>query len=217
MTPDPLLYLDAYQGNPDYEPLAIGGLTTTRMIYAFDPLPPGLDAAAQAHVLGAQVNVWTEYIPTAQHVFYMTYPRALALAEITWTAPERRDWQGFSARLGPALGGLYDDGVPFRIPNVTFRIDAAGIELPEQQSVANRTTIATAVNTVGVALAEVVPGATIRYTTDGSLPNARSPEYTAATHVDVTPSRASVITAVAYLRDGRHSAPAMLELTAASH
>jgi hexosaminidase len=62
-------------------------------------MPPGIAANQRQHILGLQANVWTEHIRTEDRVAYMTFPRAAAVAEVGWSAPEQRDWQGFVRRL----------------------------------------------------------------------------------------------------------------------
>jgi hexosaminidase len=84
-------------------------------VYRFEPRDTTLTADQQRHVLGLQANVWTEHIRTEERVELMTLPRAAAVAEVGWTAPERRDWNSFLQRLVPtaakyrALGIHYDD------------------------------------------------------------------------------------------------------------
>ncbi|HEU4557982.1 MAG TPA: beta-N-acetylhexosaminidase [Longimicrobium sp.] len=110
MTPDHTLYFDHYQGDPAREPLAISGLTTLRHVYGYEPVPAELRPDEAAHVLGAQANVWTEYIATPQHVEYMVLPRMLALAEVLWSPPESRDWRSFRARVEVHLRRLAERG-----------------------------------------------------------------------------------------------------------
>lgn len=99
MTPTSHLYLDYYQADPDTEPLAIGGFTTLQKTYSFEPTPDTLTEEESKHILGAQGNVWTEYMHTGRKVEYMAYPRAVALSEVVWSPAEKRDWSGFWARL----------------------------------------------------------------------------------------------------------------------
>ncbi len=114
MTPGSPLYFDHYQADPAGEPLAIGGLETLEDVYRYEPVPAFFSEAQAALVLGAQANVWTEYITTPQKVEYMVYPRALALAETVWSAPDRRDWSDFEARLPAQLRRLRVLGVHAR-------------------------------------------------------------------------------------------------------
>jgi len=114
MTPNGTLYFDAYQADPATEPLAIGGLTTLEEVYAYEPVPAFFSETQVAHVLGAQANVWTEYLPTPQAVEYMVWPRALALAEVVWSPAEARDWASFRQRLPAQMVRLRVRGVRAR-------------------------------------------------------------------------------------------------------
>jgi hexosaminidase len=116
MSPGSHLYFDHYQGPPESEPLAIGGYTALARVYAFEPIPPDLPDTAVRHVLGAQANLWTEYITTPAHVEYMALPRMLALAEVVWSPQGARDWMGFAGRLPAQLARLDALGVAYRIP-----------------------------------------------------------------------------------------------------
>lgn len=117
MTPASHLYFDHYQGPPETEPLAIGGFSPLEHVYGFEPVPPELSPAAARHVLGAQANVWTEYIQTPEQVEYMALPRMLALAEVVWSPAPVRSWDDFSRRLPARLAALDRLGVHYRIPD----------------------------------------------------------------------------------------------------
>ncbi|MFA6481182.1 MAG: beta-N-acetylhexosaminidase [Bacteroidales bacterium] len=99
MTPTSHCYFDYYQGNPDSEPPAIGGYLPLETVYSFDPVPQGLTTEEAKMVLGAQANLWTEYIPDSSHANYMTFPRLTALAELCWTSPGSKNFDNFSIRL----------------------------------------------------------------------------------------------------------------------
>jgi hexosaminidase len=99
MTPSTYVYLDYYQSEPQGEPLAIGGYLPLEKVYSYEPLPQELDAEEQKHILGLQGNVWTEYIPTAEHLEYMAFPRAFAVAETGWTPAMKKDFEEFLARF----------------------------------------------------------------------------------------------------------------------
>jgi hexosaminidase len=108
MAPTSHTYLDYYQSRDTArEPLTIGGHVPLDSVYAFEPVPPELsDPALARHVLGAQAQLWTEYMPTPKHVEYMAWPRLAALAEVVWTPRGRRDLADFRARLATHLGRL---------------------------------------------------------------------------------------------------------------
>jgi hexosaminidase len=76
----------------------------TRKVYEFEPIPNDLPAELHRRILGAQANVWTEHLETASDVDYMTWPRAVAMAEVGWSLPERRSWDGFRRRLEAWIG-----------------------------------------------------------------------------------------------------------------
>jgi hexosaminidase len=102
MTPTAYCYFDFYQSsNHVTEPKAAawGGPLTLDKMYAFEPMPTNVPPELQPHILGAQGNLWTEQIPNLQHAEYMTFPRACALAEVTWSAGNARNWDDFMRRL----------------------------------------------------------------------------------------------------------------------
>jgi hexosaminidase len=118
MTPGSHVYFDHYQGPPESEPLAIGGNSPLDKVYAFEPIPPELTPDEARHVIGAQANVWTEYIKTTEHVEYMVFPRLLALAEVVWSPREARSWTDFTARLTDELRRLDALRVNYRRPEL---------------------------------------------------------------------------------------------------
>ena len=190
MTPTSNLYFDYYQGDDRFEPLAIGGLVTLERVYAYDPVPDVLTASEAKHILGAQGNVWTEYLKTPASIEYMAFPRVLALAELTWTPQERRDWPGFQARLPFALRTLGRLGVNYRMPHVV------GLE----------TDVLTLEPRLLVPLSVPIADAEIHYTVDGTDPTRTSPRYTAP--IDLRTTFEGVrITARAFTANGKASPP----------
>ena len=100
MTPTSHVYLDYYQSRDQAsEPIAGGGYLPLDTVYAFEPVPAELTPAEARHVLGAQGNLWTEYVPTPKQAEYMLYPRLSALAEVVWSPKAARDVTDFRARL----------------------------------------------------------------------------------------------------------------------
>ncbi|WP_340170063.1 family 20 glycosylhydrolase [Lacinutrix sp.] len=99
LTPGSHCYFDHYQSENEDEPLAIGGFLPLEKVYSLNPIPEELTAEKAKYVLGAQGNVWTEYMPTSQQVEYMVFPRILALSEVVWSSPESRDYKNFVKRV----------------------------------------------------------------------------------------------------------------------
>ena len=103
MTPCQYLYFDHYQTKSIHEPLAIGGYTSLNKVYEYEPIPSQLSDEQAPYILGVQANVWTEYMPSYEHVVYMICPRMLALAEIAWTQKEQKNYTDFLERLPSSL------------------------------------------------------------------------------------------------------------------
>ncbi|WP_439128890.1 beta-N-acetylhexosaminidase [Polaribacter sp.] len=99
LTPGSHCYFDHYQSDNENEPLAIGGFLPLEKVYSFNPIPKELTKEEAKYVLGAQGNVWTEYILTSEKVEYMAFPRAIALSEVVWSTPENRNYTDFIKRL----------------------------------------------------------------------------------------------------------------------
>ena len=97
MTPTDYFYFDYQQGDPEKEPLGPGYIKiplTMEKAYSFNPFDQ-IDASQQKHILGVQANLWTEYIATPEHLEYMLLPRMLALSEVQWCKPEKKDYARF--------------------------------------------------------------------------------------------------------------------------
>lgn len=102
MTPGSHCYFDHYQVDErerSAEPLAIGGFTSVEKVYSYNPTPEELTEDQKKYILGAQGNVWTEYIKTPNYVEYMILPRMTALSEVVWSSKESKDWANFKTRL----------------------------------------------------------------------------------------------------------------------
>lgn len=163
MTPGSYMYFDFYQADPRHQPVAIGGYTPIRKVYNYNPIPQdSLTVEEAKHFLGVQANTWTEYIPTPEHLEYMMFPRALAVAEIGWTPQEKRDWQDFKPRVNAHIPVLQQMGLnPFPLSN-ELEFDMVVDTIQKEIRVTMD--------------AEKYP-AEIHYTTDGSTPTASSPIY----------------------------------------
>ena len=152
MSPNNYLYLDYYQTDDrSAEPLAAwwGPTVTLEKIYSYEPCTPRLTKEQQKYIKGVQGNIWCEYIHSENKVYYMGYPRMLALAEIGWS-PEGKNYADFLLRLPSCLAALDRKGITFRIP------EADNVEIAN-----------------GLAKIEFKPlveGANVYYTVDGSNP-----------------------------------------------
>ncbi len=159
------LYLDQYQGDPNVEPTTIGGYSTLRKVYDYDPVPKEVaDEHREQYVLGLQGNAWSEYIHDGKALEHRLFPRALAIAEVGWTMPGRKDFDSFVRRVdGDASLRMAAHGINFHIP------------LPEQPGGSCDRLAFT--DTTTVRLTTTRPE-TIVYTLDGSQPTGQSLTYT---------------------------------------
>ena len=115
MAPESHTYFDHYQSRDTAaEPLAIGGFLPIETVYSYEPVPAELEPGAAHHVLGAQGQLWTEYMKDPKSVEYMAFPRMSALAEVVWTPPGRKDYKDFRTRLVTHLKRLEALDVQFR-------------------------------------------------------------------------------------------------------
>ena len=171
MSPTGALYFDYYQADPETEPLAIGGFSDTKGVYRYEPIPRKLSPEYHKHILGAQANVWTEYMPTSKHVEYMVFPRMLALSETVWSSPERKDWDDFYKRLSSQYKFLTFNDVNF---HVLAPEGSAKIFSPTNE------------DGVEITLYSPVSGAKIYYTLDGNDPTDGSTVYSSPFRVSPT-------------------------------
>ena len=119
MTPTKYCYFDYYQStNHAGEPRSIGGYLPLSQVYAFEPVPAGLAPQQRAHILGAQGNLWTEYVANLKHAEYMAFPRLCALAELAWTPPGERNYDSFMQRLRSHCRRLDQLGINYRHASV---------------------------------------------------------------------------------------------------
>ena len=100
MTPTTFCYFDYQQvEDTQFEPSRCGGFIPIEKVYSLDPAPDSLSVTAREHILGAQANVWTEYMTNEAMVEYQALPRMSALSEVQWTQPDRKDYEAFKERL----------------------------------------------------------------------------------------------------------------------
>jgi len=115
MTPNTYCYLDYYQ-HEDWtrEPPAISSTLPLKQVWQFAVIPEQIAADKKQHILGGQGNIWTEYIPKAEQVEYMAFPRAIAIADVLWNHPEERSYDALVERLKAHLPCLEMLGVNYR-------------------------------------------------------------------------------------------------------
>jgi hexosaminidase len=160
MTPGSPCYFDHYQAGPEGEPLAFGGFNNLKKVYDYEPIPKELNSSEAKFVMGAQGNVWTEYISTASQLEYMVLPRMPALAEVLWTPKENKNWYGFNVRLQTQFKSYGQKGLNYCPGNFTVNIK------PLTQN-----------GKLYVELTNEVLNGMIYYTTDGSEPTLQSNIY----------------------------------------
>ncbi len=185
MTPGEVLYFDWYQAVPKYEKKAMYGYSPLKKMYSFIPQPVCEEEAVYNesiikgeprdvdtigfilpenadNVIGVQGSTWREYIPDDEHLEYMMFPRLLAVSELAWADPSKKDWENFKARVNAQLPSLRERGIrPYDLhdePEITSRVCENGLSC--------------------VTLDCENTSAEIRYTLDGSAPTASSTLYT---------------------------------------
>ncbi|WP_299115729.1 family 20 glycosylhydrolase [uncultured Winogradskyella sp.] len=161
MTPTSHCYFDYYQSDNEDEPLAIGGYLPLEKVYNFNPIPEELSKEESKYVLGAQGNVWTEYMPTEDKVEYMTFPRMLAMSEVLWSKPEHKDYVDFVSKVENFHKRL--DALDINYANHLYEIEGEMISEDRKSFYQLKT---------------LTEGKDIRYTLDGSEPNLNSEAYT---------------------------------------
>lgn len=163
MTPTGFCYFDYYQTDDTWdEPLGIGGYIPVEKVYSLEPVPTSLTEEQKKHILGTQANLWTEYIPTSEHVEYMILPRMAALAEVQWTQSEKKNYTDFSKRL-PRLIEFYErDHLNYAKHLFNLKTDF----IPDTEKKA-----------IGITLS-TIDDAPIYYTLDGTEPTEASLKYT---------------------------------------
>ncbi|MBE8713611.1 glycoside hydrolase family 20 protein [Sphingobacterium hungaricum] len=193
MTPGSHLYFDYYQTDPRTQPQAMSGFVTLDKVYSYNPIPKEINAEKAKHVLGAQANVWTEYMPTYQHVEYMVFPRALALAEVVWTNQELRNWRDFQTRLQQHYKILQKLDVNYYRPS--FHVKSKVDFNPAKKT-----------NSINLTSEQLNP--VIRYSTDGTNPTKNSTLYT----LPIELSSSKIVKAASFLDSARVSPVEEIEI-----
>lgn len=150
ITPGDVLYLDWFQAHPHYEMKAQYGYSPLHKLFRYEP-------QARPNILGIQGCMWTEYVPTAEHLEYMLFPRMLAVSEKAWSEPGSTCWEQFKLKVSRHIPLLKARGL-----NVYDQHDMPEIETDGER----------------VTMDHENPYAEVRYTFDGSEPTAQSQLYT---------------------------------------
>ena len=110
LTPNSYCYLDYCQDDPTREPPAAAAFVTLEKAYSLDPAPDSLGVDVVPMILGVQGNLWCEHVPTGEHAEHMIWPRLMAIAEVGWSLPERKDYDDFHARVLDAVAWMQERG-----------------------------------------------------------------------------------------------------------
>ena len=164
MSPGSHCYFDFYQGEQKTEPLAIGGYTPLEKVYSFNPIPDELSAEESNYIMGAQGNVWTEYMNDFSKVEYMAMPRMAALAEVIWGKDKQANFEEFKSRLLLHFDRL--DHLKINYSKAIYEVNSTIQPLENQTG-------------LSVKLIPADPSFTVLYTTDGSTPTSQSTPYLA--------------------------------------
>lgn len=114
MSPHAYCYIDAPQDAPYAQPESIGGYLPLEKVYSYEPVPKTMAEEVGQYIKGVQANLWAEFIPTDDHYEMMLWPRAIAIAEIGWSQPERRDYKAFRRRAVAIVDDMIKRGyTPF--------------------------------------------------------------------------------------------------------
>ena len=121
MCPSYACYFD-YSQSADLaaEPLGISKdakrIVTVPKCHALDPYE-NIPAEKRKHILGAQANLWTEYIATESHLEYMLLPRVAALSEVGWMKHSAKDIDRLKTSLEKKHFAIYEIlGLNYRKP-----------------------------------------------------------------------------------------------------
>lgn len=186
MSPTTYLYLDYYQSER-HDSLCIGGYLPLKKVYSYNPLPAVLNDTEDTYIKGVQANVWTEYMQWPSKVEFQIFPRMEAVAEIAWTPQKERNYDDFVRRVGTQFAR-------YRLWRVSYSRAIYEVHMGAGMRSDH--------DGVNVGLSTADPKGEIRYTTDGSMPQAHSKRYRDSIHV----SAAVTIRAALFLH-GKMSGP----------
>jgi hexosaminidase len=193
MSPGTHCYFDHYQASPDFEPRAIGGFTTLKKVYSFDPTPSELTAEEAKHILGGQANLWSEFISTPKHAEYMSSSRMTALAEALWSPKENLNWDSFRQRINEQFKRYDVMGVNYSKGSFAVNFDTKFDKVKQEY-------------TVSLSTEQLNPE--IHFTLDGTTPSATSPVYSQTLVINKT----TTISAAIFVNGEMKEAPSVKNL-----
>ncbi len=132
LSPQNPLYFDHTQSENE-DSVTIGGYNPIEKVYAYDPIPRELTEEEAKYVMGAQANLWREYINNEKKTEYMLFPRMAALSELLWTPKEKKDWTRFADILPSQMARYRSRNVNYS--NEFFAIKGKVIPSPDNAGV----------------------------------------------------------------------------------
>ena len=74
-------------------------VTPFEKAYSFNPIPDGLADADKEKILGTGCQMWGEFTPNLDRLYYQIFPRIAAYAECGWTPVDKKYYEDFRKRL----------------------------------------------------------------------------------------------------------------------
>ncbi|MFL6602710.1 MAG: beta-N-acetylhexosaminidase [Steroidobacteraceae bacterium] len=172
LSPAPTLYFDNLQSRRDDEPAGRLAIAALSQVYNFEVMPTVLSEEEGRHVLGAQANLWSEYLLSAWYVQHAAFPRVDALSEAVWSQPSSMSWAGFLERLPAQMQRYRQQGIAAADSAFAVDFQLGGTQLADGRTAALQAGAGT------VTLGNQTAFGEIRYTLDGSEPTASARLYT---------------------------------------
>ena len=185
MTPGDYCYFDHCQSKNSMEPLCIGGFLPLEKVYSYEPVASELNSEQANYILGAQANVWTEYLSTNDQIEYMIFPRMLALSEVVWSQKTKKDWWDFVGRIQKQF-----ELMEFR--KINYRVPEPEIQLRPLEE-----------NKFTLGISSLKQNSDFYYTIDGSVPTSASTKYSESIVIALTPNQK--VRAIAITKTGKKS------------
>lgn len=197
ITPCTHLYFDFPESDHPDEPQHATWCPPVSLEKAYNM--PLTDYSTASSVLGVQGCYWSDQFihgtklqeinllnenRSERYAEYFTFPRLLALSELGWTPAAGRSFCDFTERLKAHYARLDAKDITYRLPEPAVTVESAGGK-----------------GGYTFTLSPTLPGAEMRYTTDGTTPTPWSPIYTGP----VTVSQKSDFRSINVLSPQRYS------------